>query len=367
MKSPKAMEVFFTALYQTGAATRAETYWHGKVRPWFSLELVSVEGQIHFFIWTWPKFKNLIEAQLYAQYPGVEVYEVPDYTTSVFHDPENTPFWGTNFKLSKPDPYPIMTYVDYGLHEDPKEEYKVDPMTSILEYLGSMKKGEQVWIQILIQAHKEEGFKEGHVLAFLPFFKKPDWIAEAKKEIESIRKTAAKDYGAAVKAVSNSKSSFGFIALTKGQEEAITAIERSIGKYPFEVNIRGFYIAKKEAFDATGITGLIGAFRQYSSKDLNGFKLGWFTDLSDEQKDFLIWLPSRLKKALRAHYERVLLDAYKRRSFFQIPYRYLWQKPFILTTEELATIFHLPGQVATTPTITRIVSKKAEPPPNLPT
>ena len=41
-------------------------------------------------------------------------------------------------------------------------------------------------------------------------------------------------------------------------------------------------------------------------------------------------------------------------------------KPIVMTTEELATIFHFPGQVATTPTISRSSSKKAEPPPNLP-
>ena len=41
-------------------------------------------------------------------------------------------------------------------------------------------------------------------------------------------------------------------------------------------------------------------------------------------------------------------------------------KAFILSTEELATIFHLPGRVVETPSFTRIESKKAEPPTNLP-
>ena len=34
--------------------------------------------------------------------------------------------------------------------------------------------------------------------------------------------------------------------------------------------------------------------------------------------------------------------------------------------EELATLYHLPGAVATTPTLTRIPSKKSEAPANLP-
>jgi hypothetical protein len=41
-------------------------------------------------------------------------------------------------------------------------------------------------------------------------------------------------------------------------------------------------------------------------------------------------------------------------------------KPMVMTTEELATLFHIPGQVATTPTLERIPSKRGEPPANLP-
>ncbi|OHB13689.1 MAG: hypothetical protein A2Y49_02110 [Candidatus Zambryskibacteria bacterium RIFCSPLOWO2_12_39_8] len=58
-----------------------------------------------------------------------------------------------------------------------------------------------------------------------------------------------------------------------------------------------------------------------------------------------------------------MLDAYKRREYFFKPYK---RKHFVLNTEELATLFHFPGQVSTTPTFTRIESKKAEAPANLP-
>ncbi len=37
-----------------------------------------------------------------------------------------------------------------------------------------------------------------------------------------------------------------------------------------------------------------------------------------------------------------------------------------MTTEELATIFHIPGKVASTPTLARIPSKRSEAPANLP-
>src|SRR6185369_2665655 len=63
-KSPKAMEIFFTSLYQTGSATTVQAFWEGKVRPWFSFEIVSFGGEIHFFIWSLRKWRNIIEAQL---------------------------------------------------------------------------------------------------------------------------------------------------------------------------------------------------------------------------------------------------------------------------------------------------------------
>lgn len=348
-KSPKAMEIFLNTLNQAGAISYMKEAWiDGSVRPWTSLELVSIEGEVHFFIWTWKKSKRLIEAQIYAQYPTVEIHEVDDYTARVEHS-DRYQMWGSHFKLSKADPYPIKTYVDYGLDKDPKEELKIDPMTAPLEYLGSLGKGEQAWIQILVMAHKEVGFKEGYF-----FKKKKDWKEEGKKIIEDIVKKTADADG---KTDPNK--------LSPGEKDTIAAIERNIADYPFEVMIRGFYIAEKEDFDATGIGGLIGSFRQYGAPGMNGFKPGWFTDFNQANifdHEFL-----DPKRRRRNKMERDMLDAYKQRSFFHEPYRWFQNEvPYILTSQELATIFHLPGGVATTPTFKRVLSKKVEAPTNLP-
>ena len=62
-----------------------------------------------------------------------------------------------------------------------------------------------------------------------------------------------------------------------------------------------------------------------------------------------------------------MLEAYKRRSFFNTPFKNFHNNPFILTTEEVATLFHFPSaMVAATPTLARLPSKKAEAPANLP-
>lgn len=354
-RSPAAMELIFVSLYQSGAATYLETYLKGKFRPWFSAELVSLGGEIHFFLWVPDKSKNIVEAQIYAQYPSAEVREVADYTMDTEYDPEKLTMWAGHFILTKDDGYPIKTYIDYGLDKNTgaKEEEKIDPITVMLEYLGSLRPGEQCWIQILFQANKKEGVKDARL------YKRPDWTSGAKKLIETIREDATPDAPGAVP------------ALTPRQNEIIAAIERNMSKQGFEVMIRGIYMGTKEAFNPSNISGMIGSFRQYNSQDLNGFKPGWHSDHKDLGKDlltlfgFIPWFNNAMAKR-KMRQERELMDAYKKRSFFQAPYQNFHNRPYILTTEELATIYHFPGQVATTPSLAKIESKRAEPPANLP-
>jgi hypothetical protein len=344
-KTPLAMEIFLTALYQTGGATMYEAFWEGKGKPWFSLELVSLGGKVKFFIWAPKKFKNLIESQLYAQYPTIEIYESKDYAAAFNYDPNVHSIWGTYFKLTEKDVYPIKTYVDYGMDKPgAKEEFKIDPMAAVLEYLGSIGPREQVWIQILIQAHTKEGIKHGRLK------KKDDWKKDIDAEIEYIKKSSQ---------VLLSNGSYSFPNPTPGQIEKIKALERSRDKFPFDTAIRGFYLAEQSSFNPINITGLIGSFRQYNSNNLNGFKLGWFTDFDYPGfEDFA--------RKRRTYIEEEFLNAYKRRSFFHPPYKYFHGRPMILMTEELATIYHFPGSVVSTPTLERILFKKAEPPDNLP-
>jgi len=364
-KTPKAMELFFMAMYETGSVDLVETYWDGKVRPWFSYEIVSLGGEIHFYVWTWKKYRNSFEAQLYAQYPTVEIVQVEDYTKKKVYDPPNNFMWGTHFILQKPDPYPIMTYIDYGLDKETEEEYKVDPLTTLIEYLGTMKKGEQVWIQILVQAYKIRGLKEGQL------FKDRDWIKEGQAEVNKIMKRHP-----------STKSTRQFTdigypivpTLTEWEKKQVEAIERSLDKRAFLCSIRMCYHSEREAshLKAASISGLLGTFRKpFNSNLLNGFKLdahSW-TDLQDATKDFLFLfgLKKKMMEIYNTKYAKWFIDAYRRRSFFYPPFRNWKSRPFILTTEELATIFHIPGQVLTTPTFERIPSKKVEPPANLPT
>ena len=75
-----------------------------------------------------------------------------------------------------------------------------------------------------------------------------------------------------------------------------------------------------------------------------------------------------------------MLDFYRLRIFFHPPIQYAFKYPFpistffpsnnpkifVMSSRELATLFHFPGMVSETPSFKRIESKIAKPPSNLP-
>ncbi len=165
-KSPRAMELVFSGLYiGFGETTFIDRWIEGNVRPWFSFELMSDGGRIHFYIWTRRRFREMVETQIYAQYPNVEIYEVEDYASRMHYDPERYGAWGCDFTLTNKDPYPIKTYIDYELDRDPKEEHKIDPLAHLFEFLSTLKPGEQVWYQIMVRTNKDQRLKKGAWLA----------------------------------------------------------------------------------------------------------------------------------------------------------------------------------------------------------
>lgn len=353
LKSPQAMELVINQLYQTSSPdNHIQTYWDGKHPPLYSLELVSRGGDVRLYVNTpRKKFKNLIETHLYAQYPGIEVHELDiDYTAEVPWDPDRFSMMAFHLGLKKPDAYPIKTYVEYGLTDMPKEEEKIDPITTMLETLGAIGPGEYYWIQILITANREETFKEGSL------GKKEDWKGEARNEIKKIIEGAQKRAGIKKDDENTQRVNVNQF-LTETEKDTIKAIERSIGKTGFDTVIRALYIGKKEAYNPGERIGFfLSGWKSYDDLNRNSIGPKWRTDF-----DWNWWQDPKGKRALQ--YKKEELENYKKRSFKS---RNTGDKPKVMTSEELATIFHIPGKVATTPTFARIPSKRSEPPSNLP-
>lgn len=345
-KSPKAMEVVFDNMHQTGEGNLIDKYILGRVRSWHTLELVSIGGQVKFYSRMEVKYRAIFESAMYAQYPDVEIVEAEDYTKKVPYlipGNENWDLCGVEYKLTQPDAYPIKTYVDYGLDKDPKEEFKVDPLTPVIEFLGSMGPSEQLWIQISIMASKNRFKVKGS------WFKKQDWTKDAKDLITELKKEEKPKEG---------QISVGSLKLSPGERSVLEAVERGLTKYGFDCGIRTLYLAPKDKYKGINVPRMLSVFKQFGSTNLNGITPNYaagFTSFDYPWQDF---------KGMRVRYRKKnMFDAYIRRSYFYQPHA---RTPFVLNTEELATLFHIPGEVAVTPTLERIPSRKAEPPANLP-
>jgi hypothetical protein len=350
VKTPLAMETFFTTIHFTGGESTWYARFRGGTRPFWSLEMASFEGQVHFYIWGREGFRRTLESQLYAQYPGVQITEAVDYTRALNAKTDEWSIWGCDFKSTAEDPLPIKTYMEFGLDKVQKEPEQVDPIAGIIEFLGSLGPGEYLWLQLVIRAHKGEKYGKPNYT----------WKDEAKKMIEKIRHDTRETY---VDAATGEERP-GFPNPTKGQSEKIAAIERNVAKLAFDVGARGIYLARPDKFRVPMITQLLTVFKAFTSEGWNGFRPNaWMTKFDDYPWEVGV---DKKKNYFRAR----LIEAYRRRQFFYEPFFYGGSSPadaMVMSTEELATIFHIPSASTPTPGLARVPSATAEAPVNLPT
>ncbi|MBM3261274.1 hypothetical protein FJY93_02540 [Candidatus Kaiserbacteria bacterium] len=346
-KSPRAMEIALATMWSTSGETDfIKRAWMGRVRPWYSLEIASFGGEVHFYVWTWDFLRNVVETALYAQFPDVEIHVVEDYASKFQYDPARYDGFVNDFKLSKEDVFPIKSYIDFELDKDPKEEFKIEPLAQMFEYLSGLKPQEQVWIQIIIRATKTTGG------VLFPTSSEADWQARQKKKIDEIRVEAIPD--------EQKDNPMRFPNPTWKQKVQMEAIERNSGKVSYDVSVRGIYMADLSRGSVQGPnigilrliwkplgTSYLNELGPDNDGGLNTFNYPW-QDYKDMYKKFIM---------------RRFLDAYRRRSAFYPP----WSAPIgIMSVESIATLWHFPSSTVQAPGINRIPATKAAPPPNLP-
>ncbi|MHB8710460.1 MAG: hypothetical protein ACYC6X_02855 [Minisyncoccota bacterium] len=359
VKTPLAMETFFSSIHLApGESTWYAKWIKGGVRPFWSFELASFEGRVHLFVWTRENFRRIIESQLYAQYPGVQVIEAPDYTRLISAKTDEWAIWGCDYKHTAEDPLPIKTYVEYGLDKVQKEPEQVDPFANVIEFMGSVGKGEYLWLQFVIRVHKGEKYHKLNKKG-----KAHTWRDEGEELVTKIRTETVGKVKYRDVFTGEMRETEGFPNPTKGQSEKIAAIERNISKLAFDVGGRCVYLAKPEHFNPIIITHMIGLFKPFSTEGWNGIN----SDAWLKRFDDYPWEPGVEK--LKDHYRRKLVEAYRRRQFFYGPFSHglFADETMVMSTEELATIFHIPSRSIEAPGLERIQSAMGEAPPNLPT
>jgi hypothetical protein len=370
IKSPAAMELIFSnAFYHKSMKGFWEQFIIGAPWLWFSLEIVSIDGRVHFYVRTPTRIRNLVETQIYAQYPQAKVVEVEDYAFNVPQYKKNGDWnvWGCEFYKLKEDFLPFKTYKGFGddMKTGIKEEFKIDPITPVIEYLGSLPQGEQVWIQIIVRqsTKKYHSHKTGKHLDFIGgTIEFLDKLAVGYTRLHDVDKPD----------LPTAKQVF----MPDHLKPVVTAITENMNKIHFDCGIRLIALSDKRKCTDDQFQNLRREvrllFRQYAQPFMNELERVNSTQFDAPWSDPTGLALTKIKKRM--------LDFYRLRTFFHPPLQYSIKYPavlsvffpshkpnlFVVSSEELATIFHFPGMVSETPSFKRIESKIAKPPSNLP-
>lgn len=358
-----------------------------------SFEIANISQSIKFYVWTPRKLKNMVEGQIYAQYPDVEIFEVEDYSypekieitkqeADITKKAETKEILtkeeadkrrefeeinefkngiGAELTFTDPDIFPIKRYPQF---EDKLTRIAVDPVAGLTAPLAKLNfPQEQAWIQIIVRPLSDK---------WRIIFTKCIRILGKKvfANIETLQKIYAKIFCTRKKMYRMIFFPFYFLLWLQGlqagvskrktmrldgsfsqteddelREEMSRSHERETGlgaaldkasKLLYEVNIRVFYSPKEKDKVASEvkIREIASAFKQFHIPQLNGFKI---KEISQGDK---------------------FIKRYQSRSLIE---------PFVMNNEELATIFHLPNKTVSTPNIYWVKSRKLEPPSDLPT
>jgi len=358
-KTPVAMEIFLTSVWNTGGETTfRHRVWRGQTRPVFSLEIASTEGRVNFYIHTRKVWRKIVEARLYGQFPEARVTEVEDYAAKIPWDLKKYGYWGAEYsKKVEPQALPIRTYVDFGLDQSPdKPETQTDPLTNIIEFLGTMGKGEHFWMQLVVKGRKQD--------EWYGFYRKHDhYRAPAKEAIKSITRDAVKRAQELTEDEASQKrvGERGATLMTETEKRKVESIERAMTKLTFECGIRCLYIGERQHYNGINNASVIRFFDTFNTSSgldyINRINVARGSSMFDYPwQDFMELRQDKVKHNLLFHY--------KHRAYFFVPYD---QAAVFLNSEELATLWHFPSSVVKSPSLSRVPAKVSEAPPNLPT
>jgi hypothetical protein len=360
-KSPKIVEQIFTGLHTWSAPNLFEKYcgWR-PLQDKFSFEIASIGDEgVHFFVRCPKVARDLVEAQIYSQYPDAEIFEVDDYTKNI---PKNTPnkdwdVWGTVLKpLTNKYPLPIRTYKNF---KEDVTGYMIDPLGSLIEVMNKLSRHEQIWFQIIITPENEPNWRDEakEQLASFCGRKKespPGFSSKIATELKDFlanipRGIAGKDF-VFTQVKSEEKKEFNINQLTPGEQYAVDEMEKKISKPGFKTTIRFVYVGKRENFNkALGVAGTMGAVKQFGDSNLNAL----IPDNRTKTFANYYFNDPRLK-----YRQRKIVSDFRSRDGVGINY--------IFNPEELASLYHFPDMSVKSSGIRRVEAKKSEAPANLP-
>ncbi len=374
-KSPKIAESIFAGLHGTYfKISPKKQFFFGDIPTWFSFEISGTAGEMHFYVRTVESMRNLVEAEIFGQYPDAEIRIAEDYTHALpmYIPDDEYEMFGTELIFAKENCYPIKTYMAFEEKLSKGDSRLIDPLAPLAEVIGSLQPGEHIWLQYLVKPTGD------------------DWVKAAQPVLDKLMGKVSKSNdslflklltgvfhiftglmqfifdalsGPATPAVpvkEEKPPEFSMAKLSTGQKNVLEAIENKLSKLGFKVGIRLLYIARKERFDKSRVPGVTGMFKQLYANNMNTFKANPRGITISRGYLHQIFPSDRGFGAAKEEYKR------KWKMYIKYKKRALASQTVILCTEELATLWHLPGLEVQAPSVSRVESKKGDPPLTLP-
>lgn len=322
-----------------------------------SFEIARIKGRIYFYIVVPSHLRTLISSQIYSQYPGVEIKTVDEYFTQDLV--RNKQVLTATLRPGNPWVFPFKRHPQFEDKLNQTLEDPLGPMTSGLSHLNAPDDAailqfvvapiDKRWNEVAQKTLRR--FMGGGVWKYEWFRDRYQWAAISPYRKQRLWRWPIKMLFLMIGGWSKMPSLDGTIvndeeddldrqAQTSSRhdrETVFTAGYDKLIRLNFAVNIRAVYIhSDPDALHAEAkIRELAGSFQQFSLAEHNSMNIS--TLARDRQA-------SQFKHVLH------------RRP----------NAPFALSQEELATMFHLPTETVTSPSIQWVDSPKLEPPAGLP-
>lgn len=277
------------------------------IRERISFEIAVINRRIGFYVWVPEYLKSFVEEQIYAQYPSVQISDVPDYTATP--DESFTATLSTELRLHGSEVLPIKTF----------QSFEVDPLAAITATLAKFETDEEAWVQVTIRPAAG------------------NWHRKSERYIAKVRGGGNKTSMAGLINVLTTPPTAKTETAKPVEYEQIRAkgAEEKSQKLAFESQLRVVYRGNATDHQARlRVQSIIASYKQFNTTYLNGF----------EQKKLVA--------------DQAALSLYRSRAFSK--------RGYILNIEEIATLCHLPHTNVETPYILWASSQTAEPPANLP-
>ncbi len=349
-RGPIVAEQIFSALHGIDANFTLWDFLAGRTHPRISVEIASIKNKIQFFIWCPRRLKNVVESQVYAQYPEIEIAEVEDYTRLV---PAGQRVFTAELELDDPVIYPIKRFPQF---EDKLTRVPTEPLAGVTATLSKLNAvDEQAWIQIVLQPLGDR-FKHRALkclkLVSGGLFYNVFWLEKFATNLYLTRgfwKRLALSplfflfwalrgfHGTELDSkMADEEDLREEVSRTHEREDPVSAAVDKVTRLCFDTSIRLVYMPRAENKDLAEVKlkEMAGSFRQFNLPNMNGFRIHRINEAN----------PTILKR----YQERLITE------------------PMVFNTEEVATLYHMPHMSIGTPNILWVTSRKLEPPGDLP-